>query len=370
MSDIPLPGGGTLKLYDSIYTPQQIEAAIGKGPMIKDGTWWLWDVATMKYWDTGYSLAEGLGPGSVTTPMLADSSVTWPKLSQDARHSNPNLLDNWYFVGGGSQQEGGQFPINQRGQTEYTTAGYTIDRWIMLAGALTISPECITFLPNGTTILGQRVNSALNEYLVDKVVTFSVLTADNILATSTGVWPQSGSVENIVSGIKLLFGPSVIGWGQTTPGVWVNCNKSLIAAKLELGDHQTLAHQDADGNWVLNDPPPNKTVELEKCQRYQLVVRHVDDYATVGNGIVRSDGTFDLVIPTPTTMRSIPAVSITGSIIIDFIFGYKEVTSVAPYNGGSGCVNFHGAFGEPIANSGPCWAYCSQSSQVILDCNL
>ena len=33
--------------------------------------------------------------------------------------SNRNLLDNWYFAD----------PINQRGQTEYNQAGYTIDRW-------------------------------------------------------------------------------------------------------------------------------------------------------------------------------------------------------------------------------------------------
>lgn len=35
---------------------------------------------------------------------------------------NRNLLDNWYFVGGGSQQGGGQFPINQRGETSYSTS--------------------------------------------------------------------------------------------------------------------------------------------------------------------------------------------------------------------------------------------------------
>ena len=32
---------------------------------------------------------------------------------------NPNLLDNWYFGN----------PVNQRGQTEYTGGGYTVDRW-------------------------------------------------------------------------------------------------------------------------------------------------------------------------------------------------------------------------------------------------
>ena len=33
---------------------------------------------------------------------------------------------------------------------------------------------------------------------------------------------------------------------------------------------QTIAHQDASGNWVLNDPPPNKALELAKCQRYYI----------------------------------------------------------------------------------------------------
>lgn len=45
---------------------------------------------------------------------------------------------------------------------------------------------------------------------------------------------------------------------------------NIIAVKLELGDQQTLAHQDASGNWVLNDPPPNKALELLKCQRYYV----------------------------------------------------------------------------------------------------
>ena len=40
-----------------------------------------------------------------------------------------NLLDNWYFVGGGSQQGGGQFPINQRGETSRSGSGGFIDRW-------------------------------------------------------------------------------------------------------------------------------------------------------------------------------------------------------------------------------------------------
>ena len=48
------------------------------------------------------------------------------------------------------------------------------------------------------------------------------------------------------------------------------------AIKLELGSHQTLAHKDAAGNWVLNDPPPDKVLELLKCQRYYQVFSSAD----------------------------------------------------------------------------------------------
>lgn len=40
-----------------------------------------------------------------------------------------NLLRNWYFVGGGSQQGAGIFPINSRGNTTYTGSTSTIDGW-------------------------------------------------------------------------------------------------------------------------------------------------------------------------------------------------------------------------------------------------
>lgn len=53
---------------------------------------------------------------------------------------------------------------------------------------------------------------------------------------------------------------------------YLNINKlgksaSIVAVKLELGSEQTLAHKEGD-TWVLNDPPPDPALELEKCQRY------------------------------------------------------------------------------------------------------
>ena len=51
----------------------------------------------------------------------------------------------------------------------------------------------------------------------------------------------------------------------------VDCSDMILAAKLELGRNQTLAHQDEDGTWMLNDPPPDKALELAKCQRYYQI---------------------------------------------------------------------------------------------------
>ena len=78
--------------------------------------------------------------------------------------------------------------------------------------------------------------------------------------------------------------------GNTNGNQWMQCSirtytteKWVIkAVKLELGAQQTLAHQDAEGSWVLNDPPPNKALELAKCQRYQVAFSV--PYTVIGSG--------------------------------------------------------------------------------------
>ena len=67
---------------------------------------------------------------------------------------------------------------------------------------------------------------------------------------------------------------------------------TIQAAKLELGTVQTLAHQDDFGNWVLNDPPPDKTLELLKCQRYQVVYHFKDIYDSIGRATLQRDALF------------------------------------------------------------------------------
>ena len=57
-----------------------------------------------------------------------------------------------------------------------------------------------------------------------------------------------------------------------------NSSVTIKAAKLELGSTQTLTHQDEDGNWVLNDPPSNRSLE-----RLKLVTSTADATDTYAN---------------------------------------------------------------------------------------
>lgn len=233
-------------------------------------------------------------------------------------HSNPNLLDNWYFVGGGSQQGTGQFPINQRGETEYTGElyGYSIDRWyrdVNVAANLTPSGLSLSF-PAG----GPRFDQNIEKYNLIEGQTYTIsILADvsnnngvgvSLFQTSTG-WNSFISYDTG----RILVSYTFVA-GSTDGENYFNIggpgqNFTVISAKLELGPVQTLAHQDASGNWVLNDPPPDFALELAKCQRYQLAPFAPGyNQGYFGPLITNGDSTFYGMIFTPTTMRTHPVV--------------------------------------------------------------
>ncbi len=182
--------------------------------------------------------------------------------------SNDNLLDNWYFAD----------PINQRGQTEYIGFVYTIDRWITEGATIKVEDDGLQ-LENPSEGAVQFVTNFEASRLIDNQVYTAAILAKNLVgsgimiiqhragmytylaanALSEGLTATSGQISK--SGIPLL---------GITIRLEPHSSVKLIAAKLELGPVQTLAHKDASGNWVLNDPPPDKALELAKCQRYYL----------------------------------------------------------------------------------------------------
>lgn len=243
---------------------------------------------------------------------------------------NENLLDNWYFVGGGSQQGGGQFPINQRGQTSYSGNGYGIDRWkVSTDGTMTINSDGISLPSSGNPMyLSNTYDVNFANRLVGKTVTISALVNEDKLLSASGIVPpHNPNAEQFIcssyisgqTGIRLYFRQNdFIVQFRIDPGDTLD----IQAVKLELGHLSTLARKDADGNWVLNDPPPNFQQELAKCQRYFL--RFDSAASVIGYGVAQTATSFLCEIPTQVALRVTPTVGISGI----GLFGTGGLTTV------------------------------------------
>lgn len=207
---------------------------------------------------------------------ISDTAAIVPTLVR------PNLLDNWYFVGGGSQQGGGQFPINQRGSTSYTTnSAYSIDRWYKRSGSATISIEssglkllCTASISAGAYLLDQTLEFPQKfrgmpftcSVLVDSIQgtwAFGLrdaggTTAVTSKALSAGLVSVSGTIQSDTTDLRfaLLSGSATVS----------NNYVIIKAVKFEIGSTQTLAHYDsANSVWVLNEVP-NYEEQLFRCQ--------------------------------------------------------------------------------------------------------
>lgn len=217
--------------------------------------------------------------------------------------------------------------MNQRGQTEYTGVIYGIDRWSGKwtgDGSITLENTgtrdgCITIFRSGYS--GHLVQKIENpQAFIGKTVTAAVL-AKNEQGGSTRITINNGS-SYITSKTVSSLEYTVITASATIPDdvteLFVNIESNnakisrVFAVKLELGSQQTLAHQDASGNWVLNDPPPNKAVELLKCQRYY---RRIKGQILVGT-VFDWDGEKLAYCPFryPVRMRTTPNIALNGTV--------------------------------------------------------
>lgn len=183
---------------------------------------------------------------------FSDAQKEQARKNIGAGGSNRNLLDNWYFVGGGSQLGNGVFPINQKGQTSYTgTVASSIDRWKLSNGntSISLSASGMTIYTNGSGY-GYGGQELETEYALDGTYTFSVLLADGTLYST----PTNQNLE-LPSGLLFYFASNKsVNWRNPAN---TTC-ETIAAVKLEKGTVSTLA----------NDPPPDFAEEFEKCRYY------------------------------------------------------------------------------------------------------
>lgn len=174
-----------------------------------------------------------------------------------------NLLDNWYFAN----------PVNQRGQTEYTTEGYSIDRWrVYDSSHLVVNDGYITL--KAGLYFNQIIRPEVAKMLLGKTITGTTLSANWSLRTGIVTLPTAipSSPTNytffVADGYNFYIRIYADGVIAAAFNVGSNTEVGLIAVKLELGPIQTLAHQENDV-WVLNEIPDYAT-ELLKCQKYYI----------------------------------------------------------------------------------------------------
>ena len=229
---------------------------------------------------------------------------------------NKNLFYNAHFLGGGSQKGYGTFPINQSGSETYTQEGQGIDGWKLAnAHTMTVKENGVELSPGGrANAIVQQKGLPAAEF-AGKVVTVSVLVTENttqygytfVVDTSTSAPTNKYAI--IPAGETGLFSATfeapqadtIIGFLRSSFGNAESGKITIQDVKLELGNKQTLAYKDSNGNWTPFEFPEFGK-ELARCQQYQLVLDNLARYRAISI----DTNTVDFFIPTPVTMRAKP----------------------------------------------------------------
>lgn len=325
------------------------------------------------YYEHQYSGEEiDAAVGRALTGGALDTSVTNVS-NQLGTFVRPNLLDNWYFGNPVDQRKGyiqiggtmmykdaactDQFgpsagttpvvvyatyarpidhgvelalyiPLNNivRG---YMGNGYAVDRWYFDADsgscALVITDGGIKFIATASATeiasLKQDIDPTMLSVFAGKTVTLSILgktdTSQQVLFyVNSKVAAVNSSLA--VNGVcmttltytfpDVLTGASIFLYGRSYSGAGEG---TIIAAKLELGPTQTLAHREGD-KWVLNEVPEYGE-QLRRCQRYFQRHRATSAYSRFGVTQPYTDTRSGVFIPLMGDMRVTPIATISGN---------------------------------------------------------
>lgn len=341
--------------YTSQFSGEEIDSAVRAAQIISGAS-------------TPAELRKKLEIRGDTIPVSAtDPTPVSEALTASGGGVNPNLLDNWYFGRPVNQRGGYIIPAgveyndlswNHAGTTDkaypvigysgqdplitvngtnyivgksaqvpgYCAAGYTVDRW-----RIDFDSESSNLQPTNDGVIYNAGSSGSYEnftqsYLKESCIvgqfyTISFL-VDNFQNVNQVFNTKTGSnfdiTENLIS-----YTFSYNSTPDANPDIGIQFKKGtptlIKAAKLELGDTQTLAHKEGD-KWVLNEIP-DYGEQLRRCQRY--FVRLTNAY---GYGWTYNSSIANFFVSLPTTMRANPVIKLTTNGEIQTINGAKTVT--------------------------------------------
>ena len=249
--------------------------------------------------------------------------------------SNINMAPNWYFPD----------PVNQRGQASYTVSATTkiavgscIDRFKIdanVGSSITCELDdggiLLTAVPpeNGfgqmnfyTTFPGYAFSPGV--YTISWLYSSDCKVRPYVYSSKAGVVPgwKDFPVSSALNVAEIQFEVTEEAYiGNIRANLQINTASTvhvkLVAAKVESGNQSTIARQDAFGNWTLNDPPPNKALELMKCQRYfTRLIPYSDGWlGKIGTFYPTSERSGAINITIPAVMRIKPAITISSLLL-------------------------------------------------------
>lgn len=404
--------------YTSQFSGEEIDAALRAAQIISGA-------------DTPAELRKKLEIRGDTIPVSAtDPTPVSEALTASGGGVNPNLLDNWFFGRPVNQRGGYIIPAgveyndlswNHAGTTDkaypvvgysgqdplitvngtnyivgksaqvpgYCTTGYTVDRWKL--SQWNTDEVAAKLKKTGLNISGSadgKANSTYIEENIDfpfagKTVTISAiiseinktsntlclfLRANNTLLRShpiksTGLVSTTYTFANDFDGIVGFE----IGQGGSEGGSG-SCDFTILAAKLELGSTQTLAHKEGD-KWVLNEIP-DYGEQLRRCQRYARAYKRLLGQTFLPLGAYRSDRkAVSFALPT-SSFRAVPTVSTLNDIFQLFdganVYG---ITSLAVTDYSDGLVTIYAYTSQSFEDGKVLWLL-SNNGTLLLSADL
>lgn len=163
--------------------------------------------------------------------------------------SNPNMLINSWF---------GKGIINQRGKTEYTGAGYTVDMWKLDKDGCkaTIGDSGIEVTNLSSTELCHLYQVTSDRIIkTGDSITISIKFSNGTVLSNSGVVTEDGAIAPITDSDGNTFYYAA-GSKWFVAAIKPNKTINIEWAKLELGSVATPF------------TPPDPATELVKCQRY------------------------------------------------------------------------------------------------------
>lgn len=279
--------------------------------------------------DRGVEIALGLDPEGtgIVTPEHGGTGAdtTQAALAALGAGVRPNELDN------------PGFEINQRGQAQYTTTAYGVDRWFFnvssgITATYDVSTKTIKTSEEGVAgkygELRQVMSESWCEKRQGKTVTMSALYEVKSGYALLSWWSYDDPNGSIIDSgaTQQITGSGLAKFIFTIPSTSRKVAIRFLAygevsfkyVKCEDAEDQTLAYQDSNGDWqLLPQPDSSYGTQLLECQRYQMA------YQLIANGlywpcIAQTATNAKMYVQLPIGLRALPTVTVDLSSVVLF----------------------------------------------------